>query len=61
MERLLKGLFDFQKYENNAALRSVVDSVHCRYSAQELSLENLEQIFAAGTPLSRDLNKKTED
>ena len=61
MERLLKGLFDFQKFENNAALRSVIDSVHSRYSVRELSLENLEQIFAAGTPLSRDLNKKIED
>ena len=61
MECLLRGLFDFQKFENNTALRNVIDSVHCRYNTRELSLENLDQIYAAGAPMLRDPNKNAEN
>ena len=60
MERTLKGLFDFQKFENNSALRSVIDSTHSRYGTRELSLDSLEQVFAAGTPLPRDPKKDSD-
>ena len=61
MERLLTGLFDLQKFENNASLRNVIESVHSRYGTHELSLENLEQVFAAGTLLPKDPKKNREN
>ena len=61
MEHLLRGLFDFQKYESNVPLQSLIDSVHRRYSTRELSLENLEQVFAAGTPVFRNPDKNSEN
>ncbi len=50
MERKLKSLFDFQKFEGNPALQGVIDSVHSRYSARELNLDELEWVNAAGIP-----------
>lgn len=50
MERKLKTLFDYQKFEGNQALQSVIDSVHSRYARKELDLEDLEWVSAAGTP-----------
>ena len=50
MERKLKNLFDFQKYEGNPALQSVIDSVHSRYSVRELNLDEMEWVSAAGNP-----------
>ena len=48
MENKLKALFDYQKFEGNAALQSVIDSVHARYAARELSLDEMEFVNAAG-------------
>ncbi len=50
MEKTLKQLFDFQKFEGNADLASVIDSVHARYTRRKLSLEETELVNAAGTP-----------
>ena len=50
MEGKLKTLFDYQKFEGNPALQSVIDSVHARYAAKELSLDEMEWVAAAGTP-----------
>ena len=57
MEKTLKALFDFQKYEGNADLQQVINSVHSRYSVsgnrsgrQELSLDDMDWVNAAGTP-----------
>ncbi len=57
MERKLKKLFDFQKFEGNADLRSVIDSVHARYSVRELSMDEMSWVNAAGEP-DLDLRKK---
>ena len=43
MEGKLKTLFDYQKFESNSALQSVIDSVHARYAVKELSLDEMEQ------------------
>ena len=48
MERKLKELFDYQKFEGNTALQNVINSVHSRYQTRELSFEDMEQISAAG-------------
>ena len=47
MENRLKKLFDFQKFEGNSDLQSVIDSVHSRYSssARELSLDDIRAIY----------------
>ena len=50
MEKILRNLFDFQRYEKNADLQSVIDSVHARYSAKLLSDDEAELVAAAGTP-----------
>ena len=50
MEKKLKALFDFQKFEGNPALQNVIDSVHSRYSSRELNLDELEWVNAAGIP-----------
>ena len=46
----LSSLFDFQKYENNAKLQAVIDSVHARYTAVPLSDDEVEWVAAAGAP-----------
>ena len=38
MENKLKKLFDFQKFEGNASLQSVIDDVHARYAMKELNM-----------------------
>ncbi len=48
MERKLKELFDYQKFEGNTALQNVINSVHSRYQARELSFEDMAQLSAAG-------------
>ena len=58
MERTLKTLFDFQKYEGNPALQSVIDSVHSRYSSRELNLDEMEWVSAAGIPVLPDKDGK---
>ena len=50
MESTLRKLFDFQKFEGNADLQNVIDSVHARYAARELSMDEMEMLNAAGTP-----------
>lgn len=45
----LERMFDFQKYEKNAHLQSIIDDSMSRY-VQELSDDMLEEVSAAGTP-----------
>jgi len=57
MERRLKNLFDYQKFEGNPALQSVIDSVHSRYPVRELDMDDMEWVNAAGTPNARPEKK----
>lgn len=50
MEKRLGLLFDYQKYENNADLKAVIDAVHARYTARALSDDEVEFVAAAGMP-----------
>ena len=62
MEGKLKALFDYQKFEGNSALQSVIDSVHSRYAVKELSLDEMEWVNAAGIPdLKAGVRKDSED
>ena len=58
MEGRLKTLMDFQKFEGNADLQQIIDSVHSRYAVQELNLDEMEWVAAAGTP-EMNSGKKT--
>ena len=50
MENVLRGLFEFQKFEENKDLQRVIDSVHARYSGKrKLSLDEAEYVHAAGS------------
>ena len=60
MESRLKALMDFQRFYGNADLQQVINSTHSRYATQELSLDEMEWVNAAGMP---DINivKKNGD
>ena len=62
MEKLLAGLFDFQRFEREPALERVLQDTEARYFSQELSEDALRMISAAGDPLVQtpDLTKRDE-
>ncbi len=53
MENKLMSLFDFQKFEGCGALDEVIGEVHARYAVRELSLDDMDVVFAAGMPEKR--------
>ena len=61
MEGKLKALFDYQRFEGNPALRQVIDEVHSRHTARELSLDEMNWVAAAGVPTIPCTDKKGED
>ena len=61
MDNLLKNLFEYQKFEGNPALQSVIDSVHSRYAVRELSLDDMEWVAAAGKPDHNPEDKDKKD
>ena len=60
MEGKLKALFDYQKFEGNSTLQSVIDSVHSRYAVKELSLDEMEWVAAAGIPETKPEDKENK-
>jgi len=60
MEKKLQQMFDYQKFEENASLSQVIDSVHARYAVRELDLDEMNWVNAAGIPEAALTNKKTE-
>ncbi len=50
MEKTLRRLFDYQKFEGSRALQQVIDNVHTRYAVRELDLNEMMFVTAAGTP-----------
>ena len=62
MERTLKNLFDFQKFEGNSDLQRIINSTHSRYATRELSLNEMEWVSAAGIPgMIPDDNSRKEE
>ena len=47
MEKLLAGLFDFQRFERDPALERVLQDTEARYFSRELSEDDLRTISAA--------------
>ena len=58
MEKFLAHSFDFQKFENNSDLHVIINDVHSRYAVQELNLDDMEFVSAAGMITKHD--KKDE-
>lgn len=58
MEKFLAHSFDFQKFENNSDLQVIINDVHSRYAVQELNLDDMEFVSAAGMITKH--NKKDE-
>ena len=52
-EGLLKGLFDFQRFEGDPALQRLIEETEARYFREELSDDALSMVSAAGDPFSR--------
>lgn len=50
MENKLRLLFAYQDYEKSEKLQAVIDKVHARYAARQLSDEEAEFVAAAGQP-----------
>ena len=55
MDKILKSLFDFQRFAGESALQSIITSMEERYPANEeksprtaLTAEEMDQISAAG-------------
>lgn len=48
MERKLEKIFDYQKFEQNAAMQQIIDSVHARFASKELSMNDMGTVYAAG-------------
>ena len=61
MEKLLAGLFDFQKFEKEPALQSVIDEVEARSFCAELTDDELDTLSAAGDPFSQPPDPKERD
>ena len=57
MESRLSQLFDYQRFEQNAALQNIIGMVHSRYAARELSLDDVQMVNAAGTPFVSSTDK----
>ena len=53
-------LFGYQHFEGNRNLQQAIDSVHERYHARELSLDNMDMIAAAGTPAAESTLNRNE-
>lgn len=61
MEKKISMLFDFQRFEKNADLQAVIDAVHARYTARELTDDEAEYVAAAGTPDTALIRKHPKD
>ena len=53
-------LFGYQHFEGNRNLQQAIDSVHGRYHARELSLDNMDMIAAAGTTAAESTLNRNE-
>lgn len=65
MEKTLRALMEYQRFEKNADLQRVIDSVHARYAmnrtragVRELTMDEMSMLAAAGTP---DQEKKDHE
>ena len=58
MEKLLTSLFDFQRFEKNRELQSIIDEVEQKYGVTEMTDDELDLLAAAGDPFSHEHDVK---
>ena len=61
MEKKLSLLFDYQKFEKNRELQSIIDSVNSRFPTRKLSDDEADLVAAAGQPGAALPGKKPRD
>ncbi len=61
LEEKISLLFDFQLYEENEDLQSVINAVHSRYGSRQLSDDEAELVAAAGRPEAVFKHKDPKD
>ena len=61
MEEVISLLFDFQSFEENEDLQSVIDAVHSRYESRQLNDDEAEFVAAAGRPEAAFKHKDPKD
>ena len=60
-EKLLGALFDFQRFEGEPSLQSIIDETCGRYEGRELSDNDLGGISAAGDAYTGITGRKLRD
>lgn len=64
MEKILKALFDLQRFEEEPELGAVIDQAHGMGTIRELSLDDMVLAAAAGTKdisKPKDISKRLPD
>ena len=61
LEEVISLLFDFQSFEENEDLQSVIDAVHSRYESRQLNDDEAELVAAAGRPEAAFKHKDPKD
>lgn len=61
VQKLLRELFEFQRFEKEPALQSIIDETGKRYLSTELSDNDLSKLSAAGDPYTRIADPKKRE
>ena len=61
MEKLLTNLFDFQRFERNPELQSMIAEVEQKYGVTEMTDDELDLFAAAGDPFSQEPIREDKD
>ena len=61
MEKLLTNLFDFQRFERNPELQSMIAEVEQKYGVTEMTDDELDLLAAAGDPFSQEPIREDKD
>ena len=61
LEATLRTLFDYQRFEKNAAMQAVLDEVLDRYAQNELFILSDDQVALAAGGVSRGMPDETRE
>ena len=61
VKKKLRELFEFQRFENDAALKSIIDETEKRYFGTELPDTDLSKLSAAGDPYTQAADPKKRE
>ena len=61
VKKKLRKLFEFQRFENDAALKSIIDETEKRYFGTELPDTELSELSAAGDPYTQITKPKKRE